>query len=247
MHPGSVSGDIEWYRQKAIASGGPVIELGAGTGRITIPIAESGIHVTGLDLDPGMLGKLRGKLSVLPDEVRQRVSALAGDMRTVALDERFALAIIPFRAFLHNLTHDDQLGALKRVHDHLRANGELAFNVFHPSLEYMAANAGSRVGVWRWRDTTDLPEGGCAVRSEANRYDTVKQRVHSMIRSEEFTQQGTLTRTHLLRLELAYLYPADIRRLLDEAGFELVRMSGDFSGRPFERDGDELVVEARKR
>jgi SAM-dependent methyltransferase len=246
MHPGSFSGDIEWYRKKAIASGGPVIELGAGTGRITIPIAEAGIRVTALDLDPGMLGKLRGKLGVLPDDVRQRVSALAGDMRTVALDERFALAIIPFRAFLHNLTHDDQLGALKCVRDHLRANGELAFNVFHPSLEYMAANAGSQVGIWRWRGTTDFPEG-FLVRSEANRYDTVRQRVHSMIRTEEFTQQGTLTRTHLMRLELAYLYPADVERLLDDAGFQLIRMSGDFNGRPFERDGDELVVEARKR
>jgi SAM-dependent methyltransferase len=246
MHPGSFSGDIEWYRQKAIASGGPVIELGAGTGRITIPIAESGIRVTALDLDPGMLGRLRGKLRVLPDDVRQRVSAVAGDMRTVALDERFALAIIPFRAFLHNLTHDDQLGALKCVRDHLRANGELAFNVFHPSLEYMAANAGSQVGIWRWRGTTDLAEG-FLVRSEANRYDTVKQRVHSMIRTEEFTQQGTLKRTHLMRLELAYLYPTDIDRLLDEAGFQLIRMSGDFNGRPFERDGDELVVEARRR
>jgi SAM-dependent methyltransferase len=247
MHPGSFSGDIEWYRQKAIASGGPVLELGAGTGRIAIPIAESGISVTAVDLDPGMLEKLRRKLALLPDEVRQRVSAVAGDMRTIALDERFALAIIPFRAFLHNLTHDDQLGALTGVRDHLRVNGELAFNVFHPSLEYMAANAGSQVGVWRWRGITDLPDGGFLVRSEANRYDTVKQRVHSMIRTEEFTERGSLKGTHMMRLELAYLYPADIKRLFDEAGFELIRLSGDFNGRPFERDGDELVVEARKR
>jgi hypothetical protein len=133
------------------------------------------------------------------------------------------------------------------VRDHLRVNGELAFNVFHPSLEYMAANAGSQVGVWRWRGITDLPDGGFLVRSEANRYDTVKQRVHSMIRTEEFTERGSLKGTHMMRLELAYLYPADIKRLFDEAGFELIRLSGDFNGRPFERDGDELVVEARKR
>lgn len=67
-----------------------------------------------------------------------------------------------------------------------------------------------------------------------------------MLRSEEFDEDGSLRRTHMLRLELAYLYPSDITRLLSAAGFELVRMSGDFKGRAFERDGDELVVEARR-
>ena len=83
--------------------------------------------------------------------------------------------------------------------------------------------------------------------SDASRYDTVKQRVRSMIRAEEFAADGTLVRTHMMRLELAYLYPADIRQLLERTGFDLIRISGDFTGRPFERDGDELVVEARKR
>jgi hypothetical protein len=51
----------------------------------------------------------------------------------------------------------------------------------------------------------------------------------------------------MMRIELAYLYPSDIAGLLEASGFELLRMSGDFAGRPFERDGDELVVEARRR
>lgn len=68
-----------------------------------------------------------------------------------------------------------------------------------------------------------------------------------MIRTEEFSAVGSLIRTHMMRLELAYLYPSDITRLLEQAGFELIRISGDFTGRPFERDGDELVIEARKR
>jgi hypothetical protein len=67
-----------------------------------------------------------------------------------------------------------------------------------------------------------------------------------MIRTEEFAPNGALQRTNMMHLELAYLYPVDIASLLSETGFELVRMSGDFFGRPFERDGDELVIEARK-
>ena len=147
MHPGSLQGDVEWYRRKAADSGGPVLELGAGTGRITIPIAEDGIRVSALDLDAGMLDKLRQKAAALSPDVRARISVHQGDMRSFALGDRFALVVIPFRAFLHNLTRDDQLAALRSAHAHLRPGGELALNVFHPSLEYMAANAGAS----RWR------------------------------------------------------------------------------------------------
>jgi hypothetical protein len=133
------------------------------------------------------------------------------------------------------------------VHTHLRSGGELALNVFHPSLEYMAANAGAYTGVWRWRATRNRAAGGFIVYSEATRYNTVQQRLESMMRTEEFAPDGSLLLTNMMRLELAYLYASDIASLLAETGFEPPRVSGDFHGRAFERDGDELVVEARKR
>ena len=239
--------DVEWYRRKAVDSGGPVLELGAGTGRVTIPIAEAGIHITALDSDAGMLDKLRQKADTLPAGVRNRIRVQHGDMRSFALDEQFALIIIPFRAFLHNTTREDQIASLRGAHAHLRSGGELALNVFHPSLEYMAAHAGAYAGVWRWLKTQKHPDGGFVVYSDATRYDTVRQRLEGMIRTEEFSSDGSLRSTNMMHLELAYLYPSDIASLLAESGFELARISGDFSGRPFERDGDELVVEARKR
>ena len=96
MHPGSLQGDIEWYRQKATASGGPVLELGAGTGRITIPVAEAGIRITALDLDEGMLAKLRDKAAAEPDDVRARISVLQGDMRSFALGRNLRARHHPF-------------------------------------------------------------------------------------------------------------------------------------------------------
>ena len=247
MHPGSLQGDIEWYRRKALESGGPILELGAGTGRITIPIAEAGIRVTALDLDVGMLDRLRRKAELLPADANRRITLHEGDMRSFTLDEQFALVIIPFRAFLHNVTRDDQLAALKRAHSHLQSGGGLAFNVFHPSLEYMASNAGALAGAWRWSATRKSPDGGgFVVYSECSRYNTVAQRLESMLRTEEFAADGSLRRTNMMHLELAYLYAADITALLAESGFERPRISGGFDGRPFQRDGDELVVEARK-
>lgn len=242
--PASFRGDAEWYRGKARQFGGPVLELGAGTGRITLGIAHDGIAVHALDSDPAMLATLQQKLAYQPPDVRQRVMVVVGDMRMFTVGERFALIIAPFRAFLHNLTEQDQLACLDRVREHLRPDGRFAFNVFHPSLDYMALHTGALAGVWRRRGTFPRADGGCIVRSEANQYDTVRQLVDSHHRYEEYGPDGTLTRTSLHRLQLAYLYPSDLRRLLKEVGFQSVQIAGGFDGRPFENDTDELVIEA---
>jgi SAM-dependent methyltransferase len=243
--PASFRGDSEYYCRKARESGGPVLELGAGTGRITLAIAEAGVPIHALDANPGMLAVLRRKLADRPSDVQRRVQLIESDMRSFDLPARFALIVAPFRAFLHNVSEGDQLACLRQVRAHLRPAGEFAFNVYHPSLEYMSRNSGALEGVWRWSGTYERDDGGCVVRSEATRYDTVRQRLRSEHRFEEFAADGTLTRTSLHRLELAYLYPPDIRRLLDEAGFQSVQIAGGFDGRPFANDTDELVVEAR--
>jgi hypothetical protein len=172
------------------------------------------------------------------------VTAVRGDMRTFELAERFVLVIAPFRTFLHNVTEQDRVACLDRVRRHLRPGGHFAFNVFHPSLEYMAQHAGPLAGVWRWANTYELPAGGYVVRSEANRYDSVRQIVHSQHRYDEYAADGTLIQTSLHRLDLAYLYPSDLRRLLTQAGFQEVTISGGFTGREFSRDADELVIDA---
>jgi SAM-dependent methyltransferase len=243
--PGTFFGDLEFYRTKARTLGGPVLELGAGTGRITIPIAREGVEVYALDADRGMLDRLQRKLDDDAAAVRERVTIVQADMRSFAIAARFPLVIAPFRAFLHNLTEDDRLACLACVREHLMPNGRFVFNVFHPSLTFMANHAGPLEGTWRWGGTFARPDGGCVVRSEANRYDTVRQVVHSLHRYEEYGSDGVQTRTTLHRLELAYLYPADLVQLLTRAGFASIAVAGGFDGRPFQRDTDELVIEAR--
>src|SRR5690606_30928713 len=212
MTPESFAGDVHWYRRKAQECGGPVLELGARTGRVTLPIAGAGIAVHALDASEAMLAGLRRKLTLCSRDVQARVIPVHADMRSFQLPERFALVIAPFRTFLHNITEGDRIACLDRVRQHLLPDGRFAFNVFHPSLQYMSQHAGAFEGVWRWAATREVPDGGCVIRSEANRYDTVRQIVHSHQRYEEYGRDGTLIRTFLHRLELAYLYPADIRR-----------------------------------
>lgn len=243
--PRSVDGDFEWYSDLAQQQGSPILELGAGTGRIVIPLAEQGFEIHAIEQDPRMYAALESHISRLDESVRMRVKPIAGDMRSFELEDRFRLIQIPYRAFLHNLTREDQLACLRCCHGHLHAEGLLSFNVFHPSLEFMSRNHGPQRGVWRLNAESDHPEGGVVVYSEANLYDPALQRISSRHRYEHFNESGRLVDVFYQRLELAYLYPGDLRDLLHGAGFGDAAIYGGFDKRPFSADGEELVVVAR--
>ncbi len=245
LHPGSF-GDIEWYRKLAGDLGGPVLELGAGTGRTLLPIARDGIEIHGLEENEEMLAALRNKVESLPGEYRERVRCFQGDMRDFELPHRYRLITIPFRAFLHNRTRKEQLACLVLCHRHLLPGGSLALNVFHPSLEYMSRNTGAFEGLWRWIGETEDPRGGRIVQSMAAGYDTVHQQIKCFLRYEHVDDHGRLQSTHLQRLEISYLYPGDLRDILGAAGFVDLLIEGGFEGGMPDKEGCELVVRARK-
>ncbi len=121
---------------EAEALGLAVIELGCGTGRVTLPIAREGIEVVGLDNAPAMLDIARRKASAEGLDV----SWIEADMRDFDLGRRFGLVIIPYRSFLHLLTDADQAACLAAVYRHLVPGGRLALNFFAPPF----AAAGAR-------------------------------------------------------------------------------------------------------
>lgn len=241
-------GDIFFYRRLAATCGGPVLELGAGTGRVVLPIARSGLEICALDSSAPMLEILHRRLAGEPESVRELVSVVVADMADFDLSpRRFPLVTIPYRAFLHNRTPERQLACLKRCLAHLEPGGLLAFNVFHPSLDEMARSHGANAGRWRWVDEQPTDDGGWILLSEANLYNPGTQQVTARLRYERYDASGALTGTVMERLDLAYLYPGDLRDRLREAGFVEVRVDGGFDGQPFTSDGQELVVQARRR
>ena len=126
--------DVPFYVELAketAAHGQAVLELGCGTGRVTIPIAQAGVEVVGLDNAPAMLDVARRKAAGAGAGGVRWVTA---DMRSFRLEQRFGLVIIPFRSFLHLLTDADQLACLSRVHEHLLPGGRLALNFFVQTL-----------------------------------------------------------------------------------------------------------------
>lgn len=115
--------DVAFYCDAAREFGDPVLELGCGTGRVTMALAERGYRVTGLDLSKPMLERAEEKRAKLPAEKRALVHLLHGDMTRFDLREKFSLVIIPFRPFQHLLETDQQVSCLDSVRRHLTSEG----------------------------------------------------------------------------------------------------------------------------
>jgi len=107
--------EIPFYVQLAKEHGGPVLELGCGTGRITLPIAEVGIEAVGLDLSDDMLEIARQKLSRMPQAVQAKIKSVEGNMADFTLEQQFSLVILPNNQFRELLTTKEQRNCLIRI------------------------------------------------------------------------------------------------------------------------------------
>src|SRR5258707_15364812 len=129
--------DVAFYREAARDFGDPVLELGCGTGRITMSIAEAGKRITGLDLSERMLERAVKKRAALRVEARERLHLIQGDMARFDLGEKFRLVIIPFRPFQHLLEVRQQVDCLDCARKHLSPGGRLILDVFQTDAERM--------------------------------------------------------------------------------------------------------------
>jgi SAM-dependent methyltransferase len=223
--------DLTFYVDAAREAGGPVLELGCGTGRVLIPTARAGIEITGLDASPHMLGICRTRLSVESPDVQSRVTLVEGDMRTFDLGLRFALVTIPFRPFQHLLTVEDQLACLESIHRHLADNGRLVLDLFNPSLDLLSNHP---LGVESGHEPEfTTPDGRRVVRC----YRTVAQDRYNQIGSHELlydiTHPDGRTERLIHAFSLRYLFRFEAEHLLARAGFEVEHLYSDFDRSPY--------------
>jgi SAM-dependent methyltransferase len=231
QHTNGVRGDIDFYREIALSADGPVVELGVGTGRTAIPAALGGADVLGLDLSPEMLALCRSKAA---DGGVSTLSLAVADMRRFALAKPVNLITIPHRAFLHNLTMEDQLATLASCRGALRTGGRLALNVFNPDLAKMVE--WMLRGPEEWEEREVGPPGAV----HRNDYDPSDQRCDSTI-----MLPGPDGMRRRVTIHLRYVYRAELEHLLARSGFEVETVYGDFFGAPFGPLSNEIVCLAR--
>ncbi|MCL2530906.1 MAG: class I SAM-dependent methyltransferase [Oscillospiraceae bacterium] len=218
-------GDVPFFQR--YAQNGPVLELACGTGRASIPLAESGLRVHGLDLSPSMLQAFRAKLTKLPEDVRQRITITQGNMASFDLGEKFPLIIIPCRAF-QALTEDaDITGCLQAAKNHLAKDGRFIVNCFVPK---------KRMRHWCYPVRIDWQRDGVTCKSLGERVDTKRQIIYVVMIYEHGENQRIEE-----PLELRYYYPRQLRKLLRDAGFRIVERYGDYDDGKIKRHGGEQI------
>ncbi len=213
----SVTEDVGFYVERALASGGPVVELAVGTGRIAVPIARAGIRVIGVDSSPGMLGVAR--VAAESAGVTELVDLRLGDLRDPPVPEDVPLVICPFRSLLHMETESEKLVAARAARSLLVPGGHFVFDVFSPSREDIEETDG------RWLER----EPGIFERAD---WDEGARTLSLSIRSGEATTT----------FELHWLSFPEWLRILDAADFDVDATYGWFDRRPYDGEEDMIFV-----
>jgi SAM-dependent methyltransferase len=234
---GNLDFGLDFYRGLAQAAGGPVLDVACGTGRILLPCLQAGLDVDGLDLFAGMLARLREKAVALG----LNPQVYQASMSSFHLSRRYALVMIPFNAFVHNLTTDEQVACLVCCREHLQPGGLLAFDTYFPGPAIITLPNNTRV----LEGETPHPETGLPVRVYDTRsFNRVEQLQHSIMDIEMLDVAGNVAAVHRSQTTVRWIYKYEMELLLRVAGYARWRISGDFDGRPLVNETDAMIVQA---
>lgn len=238
---GDFQDDLLLYRGFAARSGGPLLELGCGTGRLLLPLAQAGYEITGVDISPALLAVARRKIEAAG--LQQRVSLVQADMRDVHLRRRFRLAFVAINSFMHLLTTEDQLQALRCWREHLTADGLLILDLFQPHPQGLLEADGRLALDRQWED----PETGATVLRQTSRtLNLAEQTLDVTFIYDETTPDGRVRRT-LAPFQMRYLHRFEAELLLRLAGYDIEQVYGTYELDPLESDSERMILVARKR
>jgi SAM-dependent methyltransferase len=233
--------DIEHYVALAVQSRGPVLELGVGTGRVAIAIAERSIDIVGVDRMDAMIDRMRERLAKKPRAIASRIELVQGDLRTIDLGRRFPLVIAPFNVFMHLYDLADIEAGLTTAHKHLEPGGILSFDVLMPDFVSLRRDPGR---LFKSRPIKHPKDGRRYAYEEAFRYDHSGQvQTVSMI----FTDLEDGENKFVTPLAQRQFFPQELRALVHYNGFDLVRFDGGFRSEPIDEYSQSQVIVARKR
>ncbi|MGB1698435.1 MAG: class I SAM-dependent methyltransferase [Nannocystaceae bacterium] len=240
--------DVTWYLARAKQFGGarPLLELGAGTGRITLPLLHAGHRVVALDRKASMLNRLAQKLD---DTTRPLVDIVEGDLCELSMNDRsMEMVIAPFNVLMHLYSWDRLLRCFEEVARVLRPGGMFCFDVLLPDLEWLLLDP----DVHHCRTRFVHPETKQAmVYSTNHTYDHESQVAHIRIHYHDAVGRGARVRPDVpprktVLLAHRQIWPEELRCLLKLAGLELRSLHGDFDGDRLTHNAESQVVIAQK-
>lgn len=236
--------EATFYRTLAIGTATPILDLGAGTGRLTFALAEAGHDVVGVDLSPDMLSVARRKLDAADEAVKGRVSFKQSDICELDLGRRFDLAITPYRTFNFLLSDKDRSRFLQALHRHLSDSGRAVIDTWGASDD----SSRLRPVVQNRRMIVKL-EGSpynVARTFKSDRTDPERQITDFTVSYEILDKEDRVLKSKDESLEMRWCPPDEMRALLTDHGFHVLAELGSFDAIPATTPGDRLWIVERK-
>jgi SAM-dependent methyltransferase len=235
--------DAQFYVDLAKETGGPVLEIGCGTGRVLLPTARAGIEIHGLDNSRPMLDVLRENAAGERAEVQKRITLHTADMRDFNLGRRFPVVTIPFRPMQHMFTVVDQVAALSSAAAHVAKDGILAFDVFYPKFERLPLKIGEEQLETEWSPS---PETIIRRYYRKDALDKVNQSlsltfIFRSYRNEELIREESET------LQMSYYTYPHLRALFLMTDLEPVSEYGSFAKKPLDNTAEEMIFLLRSK
>lgn len=233
--------DLELLEAYAGRMGGPLLELGCGTGRALVSLAEAGHAITGVESSHEMIARAQQKIEW--GGLGKLARLVEGDFSEAKLGGPYAFAFTLMNTFLHLPDTAAQLDALRHWRDALIPGGLLLIDVFNPDVALLAAMDGRL----EWDRTWEQADPPVKVMKFITRVaDPADQIVTVNHVYDEIAEDGTLRRT-VAEFDLRYLWRFEAELLLDKAGYELEAVYGDWQMNGYGSDSERIILVARKR
>ena len=231
--------DVEYYVEVAERHKGPILELGCGTGRVSVAIARAGKSVVGVDRMPQMLSQAKERANALPKSAQSLLEFRKGDIRKVRLGKQFGRVISPFNVFMHLYTRKDFEDTLETVKAHLLPKGRFIFDVLLPYPTSLGRDPDKRYRVGHVRHPKD---GERYKYNEYFSYDAATQ-VQTVLM--DFEHPTHPRKSFVTPLTQRQHFPAELEALLHYNGFKVLEHCGDFKGGAITTESDSQVIVAK--
>ena len=227
--PPNLIGDLPFWQYCAEKYDDPILDLCCGNGRITIPLAELGYEIVGVDINQNFIASAKQRLKGIAGVGhRLRISFCVGDIVNLKLDRTFRLAIMPDWSFQVLLTQEDQLSFLRSLREHLLVGGVFAFNLFIPF--HRQHGLIEKQGAYEWPIDPSYHSGA------RRTYDVV-------------SQIETLVESNVHPIKVRHTNLSELKLLFRLTGFEISEIYGDIDRRPFtgNEDNDYTIIVKKKK
>ena len=231
--------DIDLMLNFAQVVGDPILEMGCGSGRILIPLAEAGFNVTGIDTSTPMLD--RARTAVIQTGVGSHVTLFEGDMREAdkAPGGPFGLVIFSLNSLMHLTTIADQRAALEAAGRALDPRGQLIIDTMNPSPDQLRHLLDSPHLEGSW----ELPDGSVVDKWSHRRQTNAAQLIDTLLWYDRTHIDGSFTRTRS-SFSLRYVHASELALMLELSGFIEPMFYGSYDLDPYEHDSERLIATA---